>query len=394
MTPAPRQTIAIPLAMAASIGLCNHASPANPTTLDLQGGYLFGFDTPPMKGDDLTFSLSVGQDERLTILNGSMIGGVFGGWTDSVTYELLVQGELVFGPGFPQDTVYLRDDIWSIQIEGTLRVAEQNPTFVGDFGGTQALRVTTGGELVIESGNHLRLPGAAISGTIRVEPNGRLTCFESCLVGPGTLELAESAVYSGGLSDQRVRMARGSVLSFDLANGPTIELPADGPALVRGFSQGELVNSEIVIPGIPERGDASTIEGADTGNGVIAPLQNSTIRLLSAEGAAIGSESIVLRCRDCDTDDRLDSIELIVPTGPSTLIELRWGTEGLYALGQPDGWCPGDLNFDGAVNFFDLVAFIEFFNADSAWANITGSDQSIDFFDINAYLELFLAACP
>lgn len=55
--------------------------------------------------------------------------------------------------------------------------------------------------------------------------------------------------------------------------------------------------------------------------------------------------------------------------------------------------CPADLNGDGAVDFFDVSAFLSAFNAMDAQADFTG-DGTFDFFDVSAFLEAFGAGCP
>ncbi len=55
--------------------------------------------------------------------------------------------------------------------------------------------------------------------------------------------------------------------------------------------------------------------------------------------------------------------------------------------------CPADLFPDGELDFFDIGAFLSFFNAENPIADFTG-DGSFDFFDVSTFLTLFAEGCP
>lgn len=55
--------------------------------------------------------------------------------------------------------------------------------------------------------------------------------------------------------------------------------------------------------------------------------------------------------------------------------------------------CPADFNTDGSLNFFDISAYIDAYNAADPAAD-TNADGRIDFFDISVYLDLYNAGCP
>ena len=61
-------------------------------------------------------------------------------------------------------------------------------------------------------------------------------------------------------------------------------------------------------------------------------------------------------------------------------------------LGAAAG-CPGDLNGDGNLDFFDVSAFLNAFSAEDPAADFTG-DGNYDFFDVSAFLNAFSAGCP
>jgi len=55
--------------------------------------------------------------------------------------------------------------------------------------------------------------------------------------------------------------------------------------------------------------------------------------------------------------------------------------------------CPADLTGDGALDFFDISAFLTLFGAGDPIADFT-EDGALDFFDISAFLTAFSAGCP
>ncbi len=55
--------------------------------------------------------------------------------------------------------------------------------------------------------------------------------------------------------------------------------------------------------------------------------------------------------------------------------------------------CPADLTGDGMVNFFDVSAFLNAFNAMDPVADFTG-DGVLNFFDISLFLQAYNAGCP
>ena len=60
------------------------------------------------------------------------------------------------------------------------------------------------------------------------------------------------------------------------------------------------------------------------------------------------------------------------------------------------GWiplCPADMNADGLLDFFDVSAFLAFFNDQNPEADFNGDGQ-FDFFDISLFLNFFTQDCP
>jgi len=78
-----------------------------------------------------------------------------------------------------------------------------------------------------------------------------------------------------------------------------------------------------------------------------------------------------------------------------------------YAWGENIGWinlddddlyvglldCPADLNGDGALDFFDVSAFLVAYNTMDPVADFTG-DGLYNFFDVSLFLSAFTAGCP
>ncbi len=55
--------------------------------------------------------------------------------------------------------------------------------------------------------------------------------------------------------------------------------------------------------------------------------------------------------------------------------------------------CPGDVNGDGDVNFFDISHYLSLFNGEFAEADLN-EDGNFDFFDISAFITLYNQGCP
>ena len=71
---------------------------------------------------------------------------------------------------------------------------------------------------------------------------------------------------------------------------------------------------------------------------------------------------------------------------------LRNGTIGVF-VATPAAGCAGDLNGDGVLDFFDVSAFLNGYNAMDPIADFTG-DGVFDFFDVSAFLGAYNAGCP
>ena len=81
----------------------------------------------------------------------------------------------------------------------------------------------------------------------------------------------------------------------------------------------------------------------------------------------------------------VDGDSLFVPVGSRIL---TYDLSTLCGLG-----CPADLNLDGAIDFFDVSAFLVAFNTQQPAADF---DQNgiFNFFDVSRFLEAYLIGCP
>ena len=48
----------------------------------------------------------------------------------------------------------------------------------------------------------------------------------------------------------------------------------------------------------------------------------------------------------------------------------------------------------GTLNFFDIAAFVDLYNASDAGADLAEPFGTLNFFDIAAYIDLYNAGCP
>ena len=71
---------------------------------------------------------------------------------------------------------------------------------------------------------------------------------------------------------------------------------------------------------------------------------------------------------------------------------LRNGTIGVF-VATPVESCIADLTGDGTLDFFDVSAFLNAYNAMDPAADFTG-DGVYNFFDVSAFLNAFNAGCP
>ncbi len=66
---------------------------------------------------------------------------------------------------------------------------------------------------------------------------------------------------------------------------------------------------------------------------------------------------------------------------------------GVYVYDGAPPLCPADLNNDGALNFFDVSAFLTAYQSQDPIADFN-NDGVFNFFDVSAFLVAFNAGCP
>jgi len=64
-----------------------------------------------------------------------------------------------------------------------------------------------------------------------------------------------------------------------------------------------------------------------------------------------------------------------------------------FAFGADFTPCPADINNDGTQNFFDVSAFLAYFNEEDDRADFT-DDGQFNFFDVSAFLNAYAVSCP
>ncbi|MFK7883461.1 MAG: hypothetical protein AB8F26_04670 [Phycisphaerales bacterium] len=89
----------------------------------------------------------------------------------------------------------------------------------------------------------------------------------------------------------------------------------------------------------------------------------------------------------------LGDIELPFASDSELMTVRHLGQTTIWLQMAPPGWCRADQDFNGVVNFFDIVAFIDHYNNGQPWAQMN-QEQRLNFFDVADYIALFNAGCP
>lgn len=136
---------------------------------------------------------------------------------------------------------------------------------------------------------------------------------------------------------------------------------------------------------------------------VIAPAVISTIALAASSslaGPEGGAFEIVWYTIDAGgTSSTFGGVFDLAGTigQPDAGTEMTGGsftlTGGFWAGVNSSPPCPPDLTGDGALNFFDISAFLTAFAAMDPVADFN-NDGAFNFFDISEFLAAFSAGCP
>ncbi len=79
--------------------------------------------------------------------------------------------------------------------------------------------------------------------------------------------------------------------------------------------------------------------------------------------------------------------------GDGSIVEAGIDDVQILGVSCSSDTCPADINGDGALDFFDVSAFLSAYNAQDPAADFNG-DGMFSFFDVSAFLNAFNAGCP
>jgi hypothetical protein len=79
--------------------------------------------------------------------------------------------------------------------------------------------------------------------------------------------------------------------------------------------------------------------------------------------------------------------------GDGSIVEAGIDDVQILGVSCSSDTCPADINGDGALDFFDVSAFLSAYNAQDPAADFNG-DGMFSFFDVSAFLNSFNAGCP
>jgi len=356
-----------------------------------------------MPADDqpyIDWVLTVGKDESVRYTNGSYLNkDVHPYWLDILTISTEVSGELTFGEGFSQGFGY-DNDVGPITVWGTLRIIDFE---LDGIWNSHRISVREGAQLVVEQS--LRSAGIGSAGEVIVEPHASIDQIwsESDLLGEGVLRLGESASYAGGLSGHTVFMKPGSQIFADIAVDNTIHFPVNASASFR-WPEFQMRNNEFIVPVIADEGNACVIDDVSSQGG--ETFIDCVFTLEGTPESQVGDADLVLTVNSYTQFDLdiLTGNQLNAPDpDDDRAFVMRWNgrggfdwskdwESGIYLLTVPQGWCPADLNFDGVLDVFDVFAYLQHYQAESPWANLT-LDMTIDMNDVFVFLDQYAAGC-
>ena len=144
-----------------------------------------------------------------------------------------------------------------------------------------------------------------------------------------------------------------------------------------------------------------------TPNSSFTPVNNLDLEVDIPTGQTIRGNNIINGQSNFDTTtDEINNVEMVMlPAALSGEYTIR--VKGTGVNQGPQGYaivitgdvteaapsCPADLNGDGALDFFDVSAFLVAYNAQDPVADFN-DDGMFNFFDVSAFLTAFNAGCP
>lgn len=211
----------------------------------------------------------------------------------------------------------------------------------------------------------------------------------------GTLIFGSQATPGLGQPQAIEMLSDGDLLVGDLLTGRLMRYNASSGERIGEFSATRFVGS---IQDLDEQPDGSVVS-TEGGSG-------NRVRRFSGDGTLIGGFGF----SGPDGVHVLPNGEYLVGSGSSfgqgrglfrvspagTILEVidstrSYGAIELVKLLDPP--CRADLTGDGALDFFDISAFLTLFAANDLAADFTG-DGVLNFFDVSVFLTMFTDGCP
>ena len=248
-----------------------------------------------------------------------------------------------------------------------------------------------------------------------------------------TVAISDTTAIVGTVGDDGVGVNSGAAYLFDTTTGQMLfKLTPSDAAAFRGFGFSVGISGTTAIVGTIFDDSAGSLTGAayifDTttgqqlfkltsndaadldqlgtsvaisnGKAIVGAINDTVGGAITGSAylfdAATGRQITRLTASDGAADDRFGAS---VAISSSTAIVGAWGDDDASfdsgaAYLFPASPCTADWNGDGAVNFFDIIAFIGAFNAQSSVADVAAPFGTLNFADVAAYLQLYNAGCP
>ena len=122
----------------------------------------------------------------------------------------------------------------------------------------------------------------------------------------------------------------------------------------------------------------------------------STLEVIGPDGPQAGGGWFFSSFRIADFITPTDQFRIRFTAqdeGAGSIVEAGVDGVTIKAFGCDDAACVADFNTDGAVDFFDVQAYLAAFSANDPSADLT-NDGVFDFFDVQAFLNAFAEGCP
>lgn len=315
--------------------------------------------------------------------HNTAIDGMFYGSTGALPYEGWVGGVELNGLTTGFDNQFINNLVeHNADNEGTsgVYIAGGNPIFANNvIVNNTSNGIYGGGGLTVVLGEGIEIVNCTIANN--TSPNAfsyrssGVTNSRSQITFKNTIIWGNSASGVSNLSNQYAHSGVGADVGFE-------------QSIVQGW-------------------DGTTWMGTGTnGNDpLFIDFMNGDFTLMAGSSAIDMGDNSVLPIDDLDLDTDGDTSENLpidfmgnarFIDDPDTM-DTGIGADPIVDAGaieyQPATVCDADLNTDGVLNFFDVSAFLQGYNAMSAQADFN-NDGVWNFFDVSAFLQAFNAGCP